>query len=156
MLRFVELGGEAATSRGCAMTEGMRPAESTVDALTEPPLDYDRLRAGLGQEPGMLRELIPIFLEDSPACLDRLGAAIRAGDPRGVRREGHTLAGNASTFAAAAVTALARRLECMGAGQNLDGAGEVFASLLTAFDRVRPLLEVCAVESEPAAARDDV
>lgn len=94
----------------------------------------------------MLRELVPIFLEDTAACMDRLDVAVRARNAHEVHAVGHLIAGTASAFAAPAMTVLARRLERMGASGNLKGVDEAHASLHAALERVRPLIQVCAAD----------
>lgn len=113
-----------------------------------PPLDYRQLREGLGSDPELLRELIPIYADDARLCVARFAAAIPAGDAREIRAVGHLLAGASSAFAAAEVTALARRLEHMGTTGNLTGADEAFAELEDALTRVGPLLELYGAEMQ--------
>ena len=125
--------------------------ERRVDVVSEdlPTIDYDQLEAGVGEDKELLRELVPLFLDDSESCLNRLSDAIRIGDAEGVRVAAHTLAGTASAFAAIEVTALARRIERTGATGKLAGVGEAFVDLESAFARLRPLLEECAADDRP-------
>jgi HPt (histidine-containing phosphotransfer) domain-containing protein len=88
----------------------------------------------------LLRELVGIFLEDSPAWVEQIQASISRGDARGLKLSAHLLAGTASHFGAGIVTKSARRLEAMGQSGNLDGASEACAELLAAVAELHPAL----------------
>ncbi len=57
------------------------------------------------------RELIGTFLEESPAMLRDLRAALADGDAERFRRAAHSLKSNGNTFGALAFAGLARDLE---------------------------------------------
>jgi len=74
------------------------------------------------------REVIQVFLEDSPNAMVRLREAVRGKDPEEIRKSAHALKGAASNFSAR-VADRGNVLEQMGASGNLQGAEEGLARL---------------------------
>jgi HPt (histidine-containing phosphotransfer) domain-containing protein len=97
-------------------------------------MDYEAALGHVGGDAELLRELAGVFLSEEPGMRGALEAAVRQRDPAQVKRAAHTLKGSASTFGARAVFDAARRLELMGAGNNLQGADEAWAELTAALD----------------------
>jgi HPt (histidine-containing phosphotransfer) domain-containing protein len=69
----------------------------------------DRLRDSVGDE--FLAELVGTFLDDAPAQLAALRAALGSGDAEAARRAAHTLKSNGATFGANRFADTCRRLE---------------------------------------------
>lgn len=88
---------------------------------------------------GLLEELLRIFLENAPARLAALRAAIAARDAVRMEAPAHSLKGTLRALGAAPAQALAAALEAVGRQRRLDGAGSLLESLeremarLTAF-----------------------
>jgi HPt (histidine-containing phosphotransfer) domain-containing protein len=76
----------------------------------------------LGNDEELLRDIIQIYLEDSPAMLERIHAAVAAADANELQRAAHILKGLAATLSAAEVVGVAQRLEHIGASRNLTDA----------------------------------
>ena len=89
----------------------------------------DTLLARAGGSYGVLREIIELFLEDSPKLLDAIRAALANGDAQAVYRAAHTLKGSAGNFDAHETVAIAQRLEARAREGNLAASRSVFASL---------------------------
>lgn len=94
---------------------------------------------------GLLEELLRIFLENAPARLAALRAAIAARDAVRMEAAAHSLKGTLRALGAAPAQALAAALEAVGRQRRLDGAGSLLESLeremarLTAFFAASPI-----------------
>jgi HPt (histidine-containing phosphotransfer) domain-containing protein len=101
-------------------------AEHTATAGAAPapeaPFDGAALQERVEGDVELLREIIALFLEDSPRLIEDVRAAVAAGDAAGLKRAAHTLKGAAANFGAAPVVAVALELELMGRTGNLSGA----------------------------------
>ncbi len=73
----------------------------------------------MGGDEQLMREMIRIFLEDSPAMIDQLSAAVAAADVATIHRISHSLRGLVSTYDAHDATRSALALE------KLAGAGDM-------------------------------
>ena len=79
----------------------------------------------LGGDEKLLREVVDIFLQETPKMMDKLRQAITGGDAELVQRTAHSLKGELGYLGVAAVNR-ARELEKMGAERQLDKAVELF------------------------------
>jgi CheY-like chemotaxis protein len=86
-------------------------------ATTAPPeaagslIDRDALLASVGGSESLLREVVGVFLEDTPKQIAALEAATRARDPKAVASAAHAIKGSAGLFSKAGAYESARRLE---------------------------------------------
>ena len=88
---------------------------------TTSPLDsaaIDGLR-DLSPDATFLRELIDIFLQDTPNRLKELDAALAAGDAATATRAAHSIKGSSSNFGALRLSQLAHHIELQGKAANL-------------------------------------
>ena len=79
---------------------------------------FQALQDSTGAE--FVRELVATFLEELPAMVAQLAAALRGGDVETFRRTAHSLKSNSLTFGASALAAMARELE-LAAGPIVKG-----------------------------------
>jgi HPt (histidine-containing phosphotransfer) domain-containing protein len=77
----------------------------------------------------LLRDLVKIFLDESPGLIQKIGAAIEQGNSTDVRKLSHKLKGSALQFSGIGLVAVAARLEEMGDKRSLQGADQVFSKL---------------------------
>ncbi len=114
-------------------------------AFRPPAFDEAAARARAGGDPGLLKELIQLFLGEAPALLSEIRTALDQNDARRLQRAGHTLKGSAGTLGATGVSEAALRLETMGRANDLTGAVESYQALEQALRQVQPgLLELAA------------
>ena len=73
----------------------------------------------LSTDAGFLRELIEIFLQDTPERLKELDAALASGDSATATRAAHSIKGSSSNFGALRLSQLAHQIEMLGKGENL-------------------------------------
>lgn len=100
------------------------PSESPCTAL-----DVSDALSRLGDDRELLAAIIEIYLEDSPALLDKVRRAVMGNDPAALQRAGHSLRGLAVTLSAGDVAAVASRLEHMGSCRTLAEASQAVAEL---------------------------
>ena len=79
---------------------------------------FDQLKQISGED--FMDELIDAFLDDAPGMLSGMRAALAAKDVDTFRRNAHSLKSNANTFGALELGSLAKELELMAKGNNLD------------------------------------
>jgi HPt (histidine-containing phosphotransfer) domain-containing protein len=115
--------------------------------MTSPsPLDavaIDGLRA-LSPDTAFLRELIEIFLQDTPTRLKELDAALAASDAATVTRAAHSIKGSAGNFGAMRLSELAHRIELLGKAANLPAVD--VTELKSEYARVAEALTRIALE----------
>ena len=91
------------------------PRPPAPEPASEPVLDRAALDAIVAiQGPGdedLVEELASIFFSEAPPRMERLRAALKAGDFREVNREAHGLKGSSASLGAKRLAGVARRLE---------------------------------------------
>jgi HPt (histidine-containing phosphotransfer) domain-containing protein len=98
------------------------------------------LRALSPDDPAFLRELIDIFLEDSPKRLAEVEASLAQNDGPTLVRAAHTIKGSSSNFGATHLARLALEIEMHGKAGNLPAAAAIVPALKDEFGRVRDAL----------------
>ena len=92
-------------------------------------IDRAALLEGVGGNRPLLRELIRLYLADSPKRLAEIKEAVRLGDAAALRRAAHTLKGSIGNFTTKTPFEVSQRLEAMGTEGPLNTAGEACATL---------------------------
>ena len=105
--------------------EGPLPEETLEDHV----IDREALLAGVDGNRRLLRELVCLFLADSPQRLAEIKEAVRRSDAEALRTAAHKLKGSVGNFAAKQALAAAQRLEIMGRDRDLDKAGDAHMAL---------------------------
>jgi HPt (histidine-containing phosphotransfer) domain-containing protein len=115
---------------------------------TTPILNPDAIRALRDLSPKgdseFLRELISIYLEDTPKQLIKLEQAIANQDAGQVVHAAHTIKGSSGNFGAAAFAHLAQEIEAHGKSQNLAAAAAALPELKNGFAQVTAALKQLA------------
>ena len=105
-----------------------------------PAVDVAAVVARLNGDRELLAEIAGLYLEDEPALLAQLEAAMEAGQAQGVRRAAHALKGSVANFAAARAQAAALALEQAGRSGNLADAPALLDTLRAELAAVREAL----------------
>lgn len=79
--------------------------------LGSPVFDYEDFLHRIDGDVDLLKEVIEIFLEDTPALLANLYAGIRSGDAEAVERAAHTLKGSAANISAKRLQQLSHHVQ---------------------------------------------
>jgi HPt (histidine-containing phosphotransfer) domain-containing protein len=127
------------------------PSGGAVAAPAAPPpaapadgVDRARVLARIGNDPELLRDLVGVFLRESPGLLTAIRTAIAAADAQALHRAAHAVKGAVLVFGADAAVAAAQRLEAMGRQHDLAQAAEVYAELERGVERLKPALAALA------------
>lgn len=87
------------------------------------------LQAVCGEDTSILKELIDLFLEQSPLQLKAIEEALEAASCNTLKTTAHTLKGSASYMGAQAVLKLASEIEQQAANNNLEACKPLLAEL---------------------------
>jgi two-component system sensor histidine kinase/response regulator len=107
----------------------------------EPVVDWERLQDVASGDEDTLRQLVTMYLEQTPPKLAALEAAVQAGDAKAVKQHSHSVAGTSASCGMTAVVAPMRALEKMAMEGNLTGAAQHFAEGQKQYARIREFLE---------------
>jgi len=112
------------------------PADPSID-----PQVIEGLRA-LSPEGGneFLKELVDIYLQDTPERLTELDQALARQDAPTVTRAAHTIKGSSSNFGARELARLALEIELSGKAANLAAAAAAAPGLKAEYQRVAEAL----------------
>ena len=83
------------------------------------------LAASTDDDIGFVRELIQMYLADTPMQFDGMSDAVDADDAAALVRPAHTLKSSSATVGAVRLSSLARELEMAGRSGSLDAAARV-------------------------------
>jgi histidine phosphotransfer protein HptB len=109
--------------------------------MTAPTIDratFEALKETTGAEFAL--ELVDTFLEEAPAMLEDLRAALAAQDADRFRRAAHSLKSNSNTFGALTLGAMARELELTGLSKAVGNGGKPLDALAEEYSRVAATL----------------
>jgi hypothetical protein len=131
--------------------------ETAAPAAPEAPLsddlvDWARARSRVGDDEGLLAELIEVFLEEFPKSRAQLQQAVDNGQAPVVGRIAHTLKSSFGHFAAATGAEAAQRLESAGYAGTLANAQQFLDQLDSAARRVMPVLAAFVKQRREVAA----
>lgn len=82
-----------------------------------------------------LKEIITIFLEDTPIRINDMKGALEQGQAELFVRSAHSIKGSAGNLGAAELRAIAERIEHHGRREGLAGTAPMIAELEAAFSR---------------------
>jgi len=115
------------------------PAQAPPPAANGP-VDWDAALAQAAGDAGLLRELIVLFLRESPGWRKELRVAQAEGKAAAVAQAAHHLKSPLAALGAAAAATAANRVEVLGRQGDLDQAREAVANLEAELDRVETVL----------------
>jgi HPt (histidine-containing phosphotransfer) domain-containing protein len=88
-----------------------------------------------GDDGEFLKEIIMIYLEDTPKRIAELKASLAAGDTSAFTRAAHTIKGSSSNVGAVALKAVAERMESISKRQGPAAAAALVADCESEFAR---------------------
>jgi HPt (histidine-containing phosphotransfer) domain-containing protein len=94
-----------------------------------PRFDPAELRARVGGDEALLRQIAALFLDECPTHLGEIGAAVDARDAERLRVAAHTLKGMVGNLSTGGLYEAAFALETLGAERTLDRAPEALRRL---------------------------
>jgi len=102
--------------------------------------DSDELLDRIEGDRALLKDIIKIFLEDTPGLISVLEAGVKSGSADAVERGAHAIKGSCAMISAKRLERLAHELEKMGRNVNLNGSGELFRDLVECFDSLKRIM----------------
>jgi HPt (histidine-containing phosphotransfer) domain-containing protein len=109
-----------------------------------PVLDPNAIAALRELNPGddaFFRDLVQIYLDDSPARIAEMEQALAHGDAHRLTLAAHSLKGSSANFGAGALRAMCERAEHLGRQNSLGDIPALLPPLKDEFGRVRAELE---------------
>jgi PAS domain S-box-containing protein len=117
-----------------------RIADNAASRPPGPPFDPNTLAAL--RSDGMLDELAELFLNDTPAAVERIGAAFALMDFKSAASEAHRLKGSAAALGAQPMFELCQQLQTISNADELERAKPLFAQLKIEAERACRALAV--------------
>ena len=114
------------------MSAAVRLDHSAIEMLAEMAMDG---------APDLVPAVISIFLETTPAILERLEQSVLSGDLRTLQRASHDLKSSSATLGARLMSVRCARLEAIGRSGLASETKEAVAGIIAEFHAVRPMLE---------------
>jgi len=108
------------------------------------PAAIETLRALSPGDPEFLRELIAIYLEDTPKRLAEVEGALAKRDGQLLVRAAHTIKGSSGNFGATTLARLAQEIEACGKSANFAGAVAALPAFKAEYVRVNAALSQLA------------
>ena len=105
------------------------PGRASAAAAAAVPVDRDRLMERLGGDRQLLVDVVRVFLDDCPARLAAIKAAVDSGDSEQIQATAHALKGAAANLSASGLFEAARTLERLGAEGRLEPADAAWRRL---------------------------
>jgi HPt (histidine-containing phosphotransfer) domain-containing protein len=99
------------------------------------------LRALNPDDVSFLRELIQIYLDDSPKQIAEIEQSLAQGDAPRLTRAAHSLKGSSANFGAGQLRALCEKIEYLGRSAALGEIPARLPELKAEYDRVKAALE---------------
>jgi len=103
-------------------------------------IDEAEILSRVGGDRELLREVVEIFIDDSPGMLQAIGDAVSRRDAKAIFSSAHKLKGSVVNFSPRGAS-LALGLERMGTAGELEGAESAFAELEIEIGHIRSALE---------------
>jgi CheY-like chemotaxis protein/HPt (histidine-containing phosphotransfer) domain-containing protein len=113
-------------------------AANSIAGEVSPPVDMVRLHEAMGEE---LFEILDLYLEQMSENLEKLTAAIEAGNAGEVDLIAHNCAGTSANCGMVAVVKPLRELERLGRAGSLVGAAALGRQAVSEFERLRVFLQ---------------
>jgi signal transduction histidine kinase/DNA-binding response OmpR family regulator/HPt (histidine-containing phosphotransfer) domain-containing protein len=127
-----------APARAEAQTD--TPVGATLPGPMEPVFDRNVALDRVQGDHELLREIVGLFFEETPALMRQIEEAIAHRDAKALERAAHTLKSSVGTFGAKAAFDVAQRLETLGRGGDFTNAEMAYAELEHEMARLEPAL----------------
>lgn len=118
-----------------------RKAKPDQDVPDLPTIDLEAISNLRELNPGdngeFLREIVSIYIEDTPKRLAELKSCLASGDATTFTRAAHTIKGSSANVGAQLLKATAERLEAISRRDGLGGVSGLIAECDAEFERVK-------------------
>ncbi len=116
------------------------PEPAPLDSAA--PVDVERMRDALGEEPNEFAEILELYLAGMVTNLADLDKAVSVGDRDAIEALAHTCAGTSANCGMNAVLAPLRELEATARAGRLSGAASAFVRTRQEFARIEAFLDL--------------
>jgi HPt (histidine-containing phosphotransfer) domain-containing protein len=116
-------------------------------------INPDRLQEVAMGDDEFLRELIDLYLSDTPLQLEALGRAVSSEDAAAVSAAAHKLKGSCGNVGAEGLVALCQKLEASGKASRLQELPDLFQRLAQEFEEVNEALHSVKAGSQLATRK---
>jgi CheY-like chemotaxis protein len=127
--------------RGASTAPVASKPNPSREKSSNPTVDLQAVLARVGGSSEVLKELIDVFRLDSAALLAEAADGLKQKDAVTLHRAGHTLKGMISFFEASTATALALKLETLGASRDFATSEIVYPALCNEIARLQAELD---------------
>jgi PAS domain S-box-containing protein len=121
------------------MTE--RPANIPVQELELPVFDWAGMVSRMMDDEEFTKEMMAVFLKDTPQEIALLKECLTTGDISGVERQAHSVKGAAASTGGERLRAVAFEMEKAGKAKDLEGVKAQLVELETQFDVLKEAME---------------
>lgn len=104
------------------------------------PVDVARMREVAMGDEEFLRELIALYLDDTPSQIDALRHSVESHDSSAVQKGAHRLKGASTNIGALPLSELCWKMEQLGKGGNLEQAPTLLADIEGEYARLQDYL----------------
>jgi HPt (histidine-containing phosphotransfer) domain-containing protein len=102
--------------------------------------DSEDLLERIEGDRSLFKEVVRIFMEDTPGLIHSLGEGISKGNLDTVEKMAHAIKGSCAMISAKRLEGLAHQLEKMGRNGNLDGAETVYQNVIERFNGLKQII----------------
>jgi HPt (histidine-containing phosphotransfer) domain-containing protein len=117
-----------------SITHDPKPATECAD------FDSDELLDRIEGDRALFKDIIRIFLDDTPGLIATLGEGVKSGNADAVENAAHAIKGSCAMISAKRMEKLAHEFEIMGRSRDVSGSGELFCALLESFDTLKRIM----------------
>lgn len=103
-------------------------------------LDRKELMERVGGDEDFAKEIIAIFMEDTPSQMEKLNLALKENDPVRVKHQAHTIKGSSANIGARGLTDTAFKMEMTGKDGDIDSARDLMEKLEKEFEKLQRIL----------------
>lgn len=96
---------------------------------------------GGAEDPGLFRELVDLYLADTPRLLSALEECLNSGDGSGLERAAHTLKSSSANMGAARLSSLCKDLEAHARSHQFEEVPSLVAEARKVFGKVAGALK---------------
>lgn len=99
--------------------------------------DSEELLDRINGDRDLFKEIIGIFVQDTPGLISTLREGISRGNADAVEKAAHAIKGSCAMMSAKRLEGLAHQLEMIARGKNLDGAEAAYRSIIECFEDLK-------------------
>jgi len=122
---------------------------TTAPSPDHEPVDMDRLLGMVDDDPGRLKAVVGLFLDESERVMGELSASVQAGDWEVTKSLAHRLGGTSATYGMVAMTAPLRELEVTATAGRWSTNQALLLEARRQQDRVIAYLEAYGLKKTP-------